>query len=359
MKKGLGLRRIKYGQWLLLLLVGGLLLLLPGCGAKAPPEENGEDIALLPPEGPEPVYGPLNHALLDEEAQAQVLKRPLVVTIDNLSRARPQSGLNKADLLYELPAEGGISRFLAIFYCGSSEVVGPIRSARPYLVDVAKEYGGMYIHVGGSQDALNYLATGGWPYLNEFSSGKYFWRDKKRRAPHNLYTSTENLAKAMADKGWDEEIVPRAFLFLEEGERIVGTEKADIVRINYIHARNTYTYDQENGFYWRQINNNPHVDAESDEQLTAVNIIVQKVSSRVLDREGRLAINMVGEGEALLFSQGLVKKGVWKRPSLGEPTIFGDENGLEWKLAPGTTWIQVTDQTVKTSYEDTTTPSDS
>ncbi len=359
-----------------LIFCAALFLFLSGCGGEAPVDLQDEDISLSEPE-PEAVYGPLNHQLLDEEAQNNVLPRPIVVTIDNFAKARPQSGLNKADLIYELPAEGGISRFLAVFYCGSSDIIGPVRSARPYLVDVAKEYGGVYIHVGGSPDALNYLAKGGWPYINEFAFGKYFWRDKKRKAPHNLYTSIENLSEAIAAKGWDEIIIPEAFKFIEtpednpagpEGDNLEedkgednpvedniikdGGERAAIVRINYIAARNTYTYDEEKNFYWRQINENPHVDAVTDEQLTAANIIVQMVDSKVLDKEGRLEINMIGRGEAMLFSRGQVKKGSWERASLGHRTVFKDESGREWELSPGQTWIQVADKTVKISYEE-------
>lgn len=297
------------------------------------------------------VYGPLNHLKLDEQAQSEVLDRPIVVTIDNLSKARPQSGLAMADLMYELPAEGGISRYLAVFYCSSPDIVGPVRSARPYLVDVAKGYGGVYVHAGGSMDALSYLQKGSWPYINEFAYGSSFWRDKSRKAPHNLYTSIENLMEIITKKGWNEKIQPEALLFLEEGETVEG-ERAELVKINYPYARNLYTYDSQTGLYLRQVNESNHLDAVTEEQIYAANILVQKVKSKVLDSEGRLEINLVGEGEAILFSQGITRSGTWKRSSLNSRTVFTDAlSGQEWKLFPGQTWIQVTDGTVSISYE--------
>ncbi|MGI5891579.1 MAG: DUF3048 domain-containing protein [Bacillota bacterium] len=291
---------------------------------------------------------------IDNAAISEMPIRPVVVTIDNAPKARPQSGLMDADLLYEIPAEGGVSRFLAVFYHGVSDKIGPIRSARPYLVDIAREWQGVYVHVGGSPDALSYLANGNWPYINEFSHGSYFWRDKSRRAPHNLYTSSENLWQDITAKGWDEEKTVTAWPFLSQSQTQMGDIAADVIKINYSSAKNTYKYDSREDVYWREIANKPHVDADSGEQLAVKNVIVQYVTSRVLDSAGRLSIDMTGEGDALLFSGGIVKKGFWKRPGLDYSTIFMDEEGNEWKMSSGKTFIQVVDQTVKVSYEDTT-----
>lgn len=299
------------------------------------------------------VYCPLDHAELDEATLAAMPGRPIVVTIDNQGQARPQSGISSADIVYEIPAEGGISRYLAVFYHGSAEKIGPVRSARPYLVDIAKEWNAVYIHCGGSQDALKYLANGDLPYANQFSNGKYFWRDKNRNAPHNLYTSSEELLQLLEDKGWNESVSVSGFNFLEEGQTIDSQTQVSEVEIKYPAARDEYVYDSTQGGYLRYVNGDSFIDAATDAQIIAANILVQEVHSTVLDSEGRLAIDMVSSGDALLFTQGLVKEGVWQRDSLSGRTVFKDAEGGEWPLSPGQTWIQVVDQNVRISYRET------
>jgi hypothetical protein len=334
---------------LFILLIGGVA----GCGNSAPNkyEPAASETANLKPAEKAPVYGPLNHMLLDEEKQKTVLKRPIIITIDNFSKARPQAGISRADIMYELPAEGGISRYLAVFYCGFAETAGPIRSARPYLIDVAKSYGGVYVHSGGSPDALNYLSRSGWPYINEFAYGAYFWRDKSRRPPHNLYTGIDKLTELINSKGWnDKKIAPTPFLFLSPVDKVEG-EKTHTIEINYPYTRNTYVYDENNRSYQRKINDEFQMDALDGQYVWVANVIVQKVKSKVLDSEGRLEINMKGQGEAILFTRGIVREGSWEQRG-DERAVFRDgETGLEWRLSPGQTWIQVCDGSVKIHYE--------
>ena len=295
------------------------------------------------------IYCPLDHTIIDEEIDHP----PIMVSIDNLPSARPQSGLDKADIIYEIPAEGGVSRFLAVFYHGTADEIGPVRSARPYFVDLARERNAVFVHAGGSQDALNYLASGVINSINEFAYGSFFWRDNSRSMPHNLYTSSEKLMAVLEKKGWDQETEVSAFKFITEDEEkdtiSVGVEVLT-VEIDYPSAHDIYKYDNEKGLYLRYIKDNPHCDRITGEQLTASNIIVQHVTSKVLDSEGRLAIDMTGEGEALLFSQGHVMQGKWQRDDLDSRTVFYDDSGEEWILAPGQTWIQIADQNVKITY---------
>lgn len=310
---------------------------------------------LAPEPEPEPILNPLTHMPVTDETALE--RRVVVVSIDNDTPARPQAGISTADIMYEVPAEGGISRLLALFFTDAPETIGPVRSARPYIVNVAREWQGLFVHCGGSPDALNYLAKGEVNWLNEMANGKYFWRDKSRKAPHNLFTSSENLYIFLADKGWEQVNTPRALPFYgpEEGPPATAL-KADTVNINYANKinRNTYTYDPQSKLYARSIGNEPHIDKNTEAQVQAANILVQRVKSKVLDSVGRLEINLVGEGEALLFTQGTVQQGAWKRASLDEPTYFCDADGAEWHLSPGQTWIQICDGVTKVLYEDST-----
>ena len=340
------------------LLLALLLCLLCACA----PSENlptiGEEtLPTQEPVEPEYFYCPLDHqalGIVGEDAPLEA--RVLVCSVDNLKSARPQSGLSAADIVYEAPAEGGVSRFLLVFYHGTTDMVGPIRSARPYLVDIAREWGGVFIHCGGSNDALSYLSQNKVHYINELAGAKGFWRDKSRRAPHNLYTSVENIYAYLESRSWPQTQTVDGFLFLEEEETQSGGEQADRIQINYPGAKNTYTYNSETGLYLRETNGTVNTDRNNDAQIQAANIIVQKVSSKVLDSEGRLSINLVGTGEAYFFSQGIVKQGTWKRDDLDSRTKFYDADGSEWRLAPGQTWIQLADGSVTLQYEDTTPP---
>ncbi|MEG1501127.1 MAG: DUF3048 C-terminal domain-containing protein, partial [Clostridiales bacterium] len=153
------------------------------------------------------------------------------------------------------------------------------------------------------------------------------------------------------NQGWNEKKTISPLPFWPQGQKMSEGEIADIIKINYPSAKNLYLYNQQTGLYQRQINEQPHLDANNQQQLAAANILVQKVSSKVLDDAGRLKIDLVGQGEAWIFSGGYAQKGNWQKDSLDSPTVFKDQNGKRWNLASGQTWIQVIDQTVKLSYE--------
>ncbi len=271
--------------------------------------------------------------------------KPLVVSIDNNPDARPQTGLSQADIVYEIPAEGGISRYVAVFYGQKVDVIGPVRSSRPYIIDVARQWDALFVHAGGSNDAYVYLKKKVVDYLDEIYNSKYFWRDKSRKAPHNLYTSTALLAEAIADKGYKTGIEVEAYVWSEEAPAFA--EPAAWVKIYYPSAKVEYEYDEASGLYLRYLKGDPCLDKGDGEQWKAANVVVQRVSSKVLDSEGRLEINLVGSGKAWLLRDGVVQEGTWKRTSPDSMTRYYDSNGNEWSLKPGQTWIQMIDQNVK------------
>ncbi|MEG0641367.1 MAG: DUF3048 domain-containing protein, partial [Clostridium sp.] len=137
----------------------------------------------------------------EEISKESELNIPFMVMIENSSASRPQSGLSQADIIYETSAEGGIPRFVALFQSKSPTKIGPVRSVRPYFVEIAKEHNLPIAHCGGSQDALNMLTKSSFPpSINEISEGDYFWRDKTKQPPHNLYTSSEKIRSFISEK---------------------------------------------------------------------------------------------------------------------------------------------------------------
>jgi CubicO group peptidase (beta-lactamase class C family) len=274
--------------------------------------------------------------------------RAVAITIDNNGSAQPQTGLTQADIVYEVPVEGGITRFLAVFFHGEADVIGPIRSARPYLIDIAREWDAVYIHAGQSPQAQAYFSRSRIAHINEMFHPSGFWRDKGRSAPHNLYSSTQNLWKEIVELGLDKTAVPEGFSFRLDGEALKG-ESATELSIPYLYSKVSYRYDETTGTYLRYQFGKPYRDLGSGEQLSAANVILQQVSTRAFDAEGRLEVNLIGDGVAILFSDGHAQQGTWKRDSVTSRTIFRDSDGNEMMLKPGQTWIQMV--TRSTNYK--------
>jgi len=285
-----------------------------------------------------------------KEKESPFGSRPLSIMIENSEGGRPQSGLDKANIVYEVLAEGGITRFLAIYYDQEAEEVGPIRSARPYFVSKSLEHQAIYIHVGGSEEAYNFIKEENIDDINEFVDFQPFWRSTDRKPPYNLYTSTTKLRKEANKLGYIEMIKKQEYQFeISRNEKLTGRETDSIV----IPYNGTYTvsykYQPESMKYIRFINGEPHIDAKTKKQLAVDNIIIQFAETKIIDQEGRLAVDFVGKGTGLLFFKGNSTEITWEKPDLRARTLFLDKEGNRIALTPGNVWIQIvpSDLTVK------------
>lgn len=288
---------------------------------------------------------------LTGEAVEELLTRPIQVSIDNAAPARPQSGLSAADIIFEYPVEGSITRIQAIFYTKLPETVGPVRSARPYFVDTAREYKAVFVNHGWSPEAKEYLESGVVPYISGLTyGGGVFFRTDDRPAPDNSMIHTDKLLEAIEKEGYAEEQDVRTFNFLEKGQKVKG-EKATAIYINYLTTKCSYEYDRESKLYKKFSNGEVYIDKETGDQITTSNVLIQFVNSQVLDNKGRLGIDMKAGGDAMLFRKGKVIKGTWSREDMDSPTVFTAANGKEMKMATGNTWIQVLDQNHKIEYD--------
>lgn len=272
---------------------------------------------------------------------------PIAMMIENLVTIRPQSGLGAANLIYEALAEGGITRFLAI-YANTENIdpIGPVRSARHYYVDWAEEYGGLYAHVGGSPQALGILGTDDYMAdLNQFGFSQYYYRDDNLEAPHNLFTRSELMAFALRDMKLDtQEGDYDPYLFKDDKEKKSRPTQEISIQIEFssFDYNVEWRYDRDINAYLRFNGGEPHTDANTEKQLSAKNIVVQRVESSLLEADsGRLDITTIGEGNAILFQDGVAMEGTWKKTSRGERTKFYTSEGNEFKFNPGTTWIEV------------------
>ncbi|MFA6537620.1 MAG: DUF3048 domain-containing protein [Patescibacteria group bacterium] len=266
------------------------------------------------------------------------------VMIENHGEARPQAGLSKADFVFETIVEAPITRFLAIFSSDKTiEKIGPVRSARPYYVEWAREFNIPYLHVGGSNEAIDLLKKTTVFDLNEFYNGRYFWRDKNRFAPHNVYTSSEEVATAVKNKGWEFKNDFGKWNFFNEQEEknlTVGQTQKVIIDFGSSNYNVEWVFDQEKKEYGRWQNGRIFVD-DSGEQIIAKNLVVLYSSSRVIDNEGRRKTATIGSGPAEVHYYGNKIEAVWRRNSLTERTEFFDDLGNKMFFSSGKIWLSV------------------
>lgn len=288
------------------------------------------------------VFCPLDGRQVKDESL--VKRRPLVVKVENLSDARPQSGLDKADIIYEAMAEGGITRFAVVYLCQDVEEIGPVRSARLQDIDFVREFDGLFAHCGGS-DAYMDASKAGMADMDEFTYEEAYWRSDERYAPHNLYTSTKRLREAAQKAGLEQETPLRGYLF-KKGEP--GKNKALSIKIPYPAACDVqYTYDAKTNIYLRSVAGEPHTDKVTASQLAPKNVIIQYISYSYSDygeeygMGGRQMMELVGEGRAQIFLDGNLIEGRWTKAAASEPTIFTDAGGQEIKFNRGQIWISI------------------
>lgn len=325
-----------------------------------------------------------------EEKNAWSIRRPIGVMIENHLDSRPQSGLQNADIVYEVVAEGGITRFMGIFYCnavkGSSNKydVGPVRSARTYFLDLVSEYADypLYAHVGGATCspavpggpcttakkalALEQIDQYGWTNkgtagdLNEFSlSYKVCRREPDRTSQvrdteHTMYCSTSELWNVAANRGltnltqikkisWDKNFRPWIF---KQKDSPVSDASSSPISFDFWAGHKDYSvtwnYDRVTNRYLRTNGDQKHIDFNTSETLFTKNIVIQFVKeTRGLDEHGHLLFDTIGNGKGILFQNGRKLDITWSKPSRLSRTIFKDQKGAEVNFVPGMIWIEI------------------
>ncbi len=275
---------------------------------------------------------------------------PLAVMVENMIDARPQSGLARADVVYEALVEGGITRFLAVYKNGSdAPEIGPIRSARHYYVYLAAEFNAAYIHIGASPQGYAALNATGITHLDETYGDPGFWRSDARYAPHNAYTSTGLLREAL-DKV--RKLTPGSmagFKFDEQPRPAQGTPSKGLT-IYFPGHEVGYGYSPETRSYLRSMDGLPHKDADSGERVSPLNVVVQYVRSWSIDEVDRQDMELVGQGKALFFRDGVVAEGSWRKQSFSAPTQWLDAKGAPVLMSPGKIWVQMVPPGTRVEY---------
>ncbi|HZK32924.1 MAG TPA: DUF3048 domain-containing protein [Tissierellaceae bacterium] len=287
----------------------------------------------------EGIPSPLSGIYGEEE---KINRRPIAIMFDNHPRARWQSGLKDAEIVYEFLVEAPYTRYMGIYLMNDPELIGPIRSARPYFVTTSLEYDGVYVHVGGSEQAFADIRNLGLADIDALSSsGKVFWRQSHKKAPNNMYSSMEILRSIQEERKYRMAGEYTPFKFKEDESYIDGLDANNII-INYRKNNITeYSYDLENKVYKRKKDGENHIDEIDSIEIIAKNIIIQEANTRAIDNVGRLEIQLIGEGKGKYITLGKIIDIKWFKDSKKGKTIYRDLNGEEIILNPGITWIQV------------------
>lgn len=339
---------------------------------RAPKSENGTSQEVIDSE-PKTEECPLNGQMLSKTQRTTWEgQRPLGIMIENHKEARPQSGLSSADVVYEAVAEGGITRFLAVFYCQNAPYVGPVRSARMYFLKFIEGYGQnpLYAHVGGANtegpaNALGYISELGWSSyndLNQFSVPfPYFWRDYERlknvATEHTVYTSTKKLWQYAKEKRsltnvddqgvrWDKGF--SAWKFEDDAK---AADRGKVVKIDFGFWDNlasdfsvVWTYDAKTNSYKRTNGGSLHIDKNTGKQLEAKNIVVIFAKESPANdgyEGGHLLYKNVGSGDMLFFKNGQVIKGTWSKETEEDNIKFFDNSDKEIGIVRGQVFVEM------------------
>ena len=277
------------------------------------------------------------------ESSDEIPNRPaLAVKMPNNPQALPQTGLNEADIVFEEIINDGITRFAAVFHSQGSDPVGPIRSGRAQDVDILSNLNSpLFAWSGGNPGVtrvINNSTLTSLSYVGGYGNS-YFRRDGRGGAPHNLFSSTDTLWDLTPDEF---AVPPQVFPYMLPGQVAQGNT-ASIIEIDLDSILARWDYDASSGRYLRSEYGEPHM-SELTGQVWADNVVVMLVEYRqsTIDSKSPEAVT-VGSGQVLIFTDGVVRTGVWQRSSNTDMwNLYTDETLSEpLGLSDGRTWVEL------------------
>jgi hypothetical protein len=321
--------------------------ILAGCSPKEKAVEESGEVS-------EPNQGEVNEEAAPQElpyhypltgigSAETVDGRAVAVMVNNHPKSRPQSGIYKADIVFEILAEGNVTRFLAIFQSEQPDIIGSVRSAREYYIELAKGYDSLYIAHGNSSGAKDLLDSGYIDDLNGlYYDGTLFERVDFRDAPHNSYISFKNILKGAEQNNYDMEKAPESLVFLTEDEESALTgDKAGKVSISYYDKifSSTFEYDSKLKKYKRFSNGEQMIDYDTQEPVLVDNVFIVEMDHSIIDSNlGLRDIDLLSGGKAYLLQKGQKVEVEWRNV---DGRILPYANGEAVGFVPGKTWINV------------------
>jgi hypothetical protein len=319
---------------------------------------------------PTPIYSTLTGLPVTD---ASVNQKPVTgVMIENSTDARPQSGLDSAGVVFEAIAEGGITRFLALYQDTAPDYLGPVRSVRPYYIEWGLGFDAAIAHVGGSPEALQDMKSWNVKDLDQFYNGAYYHRISSRAAPHNVYTSLAELNQAEANKSYGTTTYTGFTRKDEKPYKAPAASPAPSSSKNTKPAADArtaassidfgmsgplynvhYDYDATANSYKRSEGGVAHMSLHKDGSQAQITpkVVIALVTSYGIQSDGKHSDYAVtGGGTAYFFQDGTVTVGKWSKAADREPLKFTDANGAAFSLDRGQTWISAVAGTGQVSY---------
>ncbi|HEX6258846.1 MAG TPA: DUF3048 domain-containing protein [Candidatus Saccharimonadales bacterium] len=328
-------------------LIAFCLLVLSGVGLLAfvnqPVDYTASGFSAHPKKEPEKFYSPLTG--LEVKNEAATKQAVTAIILENSPDARPQSGLKNSGVVFEAIAEGGITRFLALYQQEKPQLIGPVRSLRPYYLSWAAGFNPSIAHVGGSFFALKEVRNGKFRDIDQFFNGDAYWRASDRYAPHNVYTSFKRLDALNAAKKYKTSNFT-GFLRREIPKKgqpapVIPGKKATKIQIEVSSPtyNPSYSYDAKTQTYPRSLGGVPHTDREKGRIAPKVVIAIKIVTTLGFEDGYREQMKTIGSGEAYVFQGGKVIKGLWRKKSKQTQMQFIEKSGKPIPLERGQTWI--------------------
>lgn len=312
---------------------------------------------------------PYQNPLTGEPMAEPYTGRVTAVMLNNIKAAMPQHGVSQADILYEVLAEGGVTRCMGIFSdVGEVEKLGSIRSARKYYVDIARGYDAMYVHAGGSPEALSYIKSIGWEDLDGTTganASSYFYRDQSRlnagySLEHTLFITGESVVDYATKLGhrlsYDNEV---SFgLTFDDSAVIVGESARKVtVYFNQGGTPTSYTkstvltYDEDSKTYFAYQHGADYIDGNTNETIFFRNILILKAGTSIQSDGYHLTINTTGSGSGYFVCNGQMVNINWSRASVSDPFTYTLENGSPVTFGVGSTYIAVIPTNATAAFE--------
>ena len=275
--------------------------------------------------------------------------RPLAIMIGNSpEEVIHQTGLNKADIIYEANVEYPFTRLMALFINSDVDIVGPIRSSRYYFSRLAVEWSAIFAHCGGQSLKNERMVN-----LDQMRYPTPYWRDKNIGGWINLFTKTQNIREKSRKLGFQDVVnLDNNLLNL----RTLNLSRGGITKISFKYNQKytlSYEYKGDTNTYLRYVNSKPHQDSKTLEPISASNIIIQHVSVKKIpgDKEERLEVEVIGEGITKIFYGGNYYLSKWVKKSKDHPTVYYDGQGKVINLNQGNIWIHLVPEETKVWFK--------
>jgi hypothetical protein len=282
---------------------------------------------------------------------------PVAVMIENSAAGRPQYGLQVANIVYEAPVEGSITRFMAIFNDVIPTRVEPVRSTRIYYIKTQQPYDCAFVHYGGPSDPgyQSYIYDEDAAHLKirvdgiKGRWGSFFARDSHRSSSHDVICDLTEVVAL-----YDYQPKPIRFNYSYDAQKIYDGQTTTQIILPFYAGGDfvSYQYDPVTNLLTRYMDGDPFISAETGDVITVQNLIVQYVHlPSVKENSGRRIIDLLGSGDAEYIIDGIHIKGTWKRDTYDDPVTYYDGNGEEIILRPGNTWVALHPDTSQATVE--------